>query len=52
MRWLAAPADIGVMARTVNTPRDLALTRVLGPVGAVTDLPGTKRMVEAGAGQV
>lgn len=45
-------ADIDVMAWTVNTPRDLALARALGLVGAVTDLPGTKRMVEAGAGQV
>jgi glycerophosphoryl diester phosphodiesterase len=45
-------ADIDVMAWTVNTPRDLALARALGLVGAVTDLPGTKRMVEADAGQV
>ena len=45
-------ADIDVMAWTVNTPRDLALARALGLVGAVTDLPGTKRMVEADAGKV
>jgi hypothetical protein len=32
--------------------RDPALARALGLVGAVTDLPVTKRMVEAGTGQV
>ena len=40
-------ADIEVMAWTVNTPRELALARALGLVGAVTDLPGTKRMVQS-----
>ena len=40
-------ADIDVMAWTVNTPRDLALARALGLVGAVTDLPGTKRLVQS-----
>ncbi|MEY9969411.1 hypothetical protein ABIA33_007499 [Streptacidiphilus sp. MAP12-16] len=32
-------------------PRDLVLARALGLVGAVTDLPGTKQKIEAGAGQ-
>ena len=43
-------AGIDVMAWTVNTPQELALARALGLVGAVTDLPGTKRMVQASAG--
>lgn len=42
-------AGIEVMAWTVNTPQELALARALGLVGAVTDLPGTKRMVQASA---
>jgi len=42
-------AGIDVMAWTVNTPQELALARALGLTGAVTDLPGTKRMVEATA---
>ena len=40
-------AGIDVMAWTVNTPQELALARALGLVGAVTDLPGTKRLVQA-----
>jgi glycerophosphoryl diester phosphodiesterase len=35
---------IDVMAWTVNTPRDLALARALGLVGAVTDMPEMKRV--------
>lgn len=36
-------AGVEVMAWTVNTPRDLALARALGLVGAVTDVPEMKR---------
>ncbi len=36
-------AGLDVMAWTVNTPRDLALARALGLVGAVTDVPEMKR---------
>ena len=43
-------ADIEVMAWTVNTPQELALARALGLVGAVTDLPGTKRLVQSSPG--
>ncbi|QMU77142.1 glycerophosphodiester phosphodiesterase [Streptacidiphilus sp. PB12-B1b] len=43
-------ADVEVMAWTVNTPQELALAQALGLSGAVTDLPGTKRMVEASQG--
>jgi glycerophosphoryl diester phosphodiesterase len=42
-------AGIAVMACTVNTPRDLALARALGLVGAVTDRPDTKRLAAASA---
>lgn len=40
-------AGIEVMAWTVNTPRDLALARALGLVGAVTDMPKMKRVAQA-----
>jgi glycerophosphoryl diester phosphodiesterase len=42
-------AGIEVMAWTVNSARDLAVARALGLVGAVTDLPGTKRMATESA---
>ncbi|TDT97455.1 hypothetical protein EDD99_5593 [Streptomyces sp. 846.5] len=40
-----------VPAWTVHTPHDHALPRALGLVCAVTAPPGTKRIVEARAGQ-
>jgi glycerophosphoryl diester phosphodiesterase len=40
-------AGIDVMAWTVNSPRDLALARALGLVGAVTDQPEMKPVVDA-----
>ncbi len=40
-------AGVEVMAWTVNTPRDLALARALGLVGAVTDVPEMKRIASA-----
>jgi glycerophosphoryl diester phosphodiesterase len=39
-------AGIEVMAWTVNTPRDLAVARALGLVGAVTDVPEMKRAAQ------
>ncbi|WP_431963360.1 glycerophosphodiester phosphodiesterase [Actinacidiphila sp. bgisy160] len=41
-------AGISVIAWTVNTPADLALSRALGLDGVVTDMPAVKRAVEGG----
>ncbi len=41
-------AGVEVMAWSVNTPRDLAVARALGLVGAVTDVPEMKQTIMAG----